>query len=165
MNDKAKYIALSVFDFLFTLGAPVMVIIYNYVIPTNSVGYKITLSGIVLLVAVVFTAKEMFEKNYRRRYDTLLQQLAEATDENVKKSVSDAINKHKTKNLIYQRLMVLLPFVVLYAVTWFGTVSLETLRGSVGFILIGLATGSIFNITKRPVGDRVSLQKIINRRK
>lgn len=161
MGDKAKYITLSVFDFLFTLGVPLGVIIYNYVVPTTTLGYKITLSGIVILVTAVFTAKAMFEKSFRSKYDTMLQQLAEATDESAKNAISEAINRHKTKNRIYQRLMVLLPFVILYAVTWFGAVSLDALRGSVGFILTGLAAGSVFNITKKPIGDRIALQKII----
>ena len=118
MTDKAQYILYSILDFGLTFGGTAGVIVYNYITPTNPLGYKLTLGGIILLIALVLTAKAIFEKHYREKYDTMLQQLAEATDPAVKQEISDKINEHKIKNNVYQRLMLLLPFMVLYL--WLG---------------------------------------------
>lgn len=93
-----------------------------------------------------------------------MQQLAEATYEADKKAISEAIDKHKLKNNIYQRLMILLPFVILYVVTWLGATSLDNLRGTIGIILASMGVGSVFNILKKPLAEQVSLNKIIKKR-
>lgn len=165
MSDKAKYILYSILDFGLTFGGTAGVIVYNYITPTNSLGFKLTLTGIALVVALILTAKAIFEKKYREKYDTLLQQLAEATNDEQKKAISAEINKHKLKNNIYQRMMVLLPFAILYIVTWLGATSLENLNGTVGLILASMGAGSVFNIAKKPLGEKVSLQKITKKKK
>lgn len=165
MSDKVKYWLYQVLDFAFTFGGTAGVILYNYLTPDTSTGYKLTLTGIILVVAVVLFAKAVFEKGYREKYDTLLQQLAEATDNESKAAISEAINKHKTANYIYSRLMLLLPFVILYVVTWLGATALSDLHGTVGLIMASMGIGSVFNIIKRPVADRVSLAKITKNKK
>lgn len=165
MSDKAKYILYSLLDFGLTFGGSAGVIVYNYITPTNSLGFKLTLTGITLFVVLLFTAKAMFEKNYRNKHDTLLQQLAEATDQEAKNGISKELEKHKIKNNIYQRLMVLMPFAILYIVTWLGATSLESLNGTVGLILASMSAGSVFNILKKPIGEKVSLQRIVNKNK
>lgn len=163
MSEKAKYILCSLLDFGLTFGGTGAVIVYNYITPDNTLGFKLTFSGIVLVVALLLTSKAIFEKQYRQKYDTLLQQLAEATDQSQKTAISEAINAYKTKNNIYQRLMLLMPFAVLYVVTWLGAVSLKNLSGTVGLILLSMGAGSVFNIIKKPIGEKVSLNKILKK--
>lgn len=164
INDNVKYIILSILDFAFTFGGSAGVIIYNYISEDNSVGYKLSLTGIVLLVVLIFTAKELFEKSYRRKYDTLLQQLAETIKEEDKKLISKKLNELKTWNNIYQRLIVLIPFAVLYAITFLTINSLENLRGTVGLILACMSAGSVFNVVKKPFGERAKLNKILKKK-
>lgn len=160
---KAKYIIYSLLDFGLTFGGAAGVIVYNYIAPDNSLGYKITLSGIILVVVLLFVAKYIFEKSYRQKYDTLLQQLAEATNETDKKAIAEAIEKHKITNNIYQRLTILLPFALLYVVTWLGATTLDSLKGTTGLILLTMGAGSIFNILKKPLKEKISLEKITKR--
>lgn len=160
MNDKAKWILYNIFDFAFTWVGSAAVIVYNCITPANSPKFKITLGGISLIVALLCTAKAMYEKSYREKYDMYLQQLAEAIDPNVKAEISKKLNVHKQKNDIYQRAMLVMPFLILYIVTYFGARSLESLSSTVGLILASLLGGSVFNVIKKPVGDRVALQKI-----
>lgn len=160
MTDKVQYILYSILDFGLTFGGTAGVIVYNYVTPTNPLGYKLTLGGIILLIALVLAAKAIFEKHYREKYDTMLQQLAEATDPAIKQEISERINQHKIKNNIYQRLMILLPFMVLYLCTWLGATAFENLQASVGLILVSMGIGSVFNILKKPVKERMDLAKI-----
>lgn len=160
MTDKAQYILYSILDFGLTFGGTAGVIVYNYITPTNPLGYKLTLGGIILLIALVLAAKAIFEKHYREKYDTMLQQLAEATDPAIKQEISERINQHKIKNNVYQRLMILLPFMVLYLCTWLGATAFENLQASVGLILVSMGVGSVFNILKKPVKERMDLAKI-----
>lgn len=164
MSDKAKYILYSILDFGLTFGGTAGVIVYNYITPTNSLGFKLTFTGIILVVALVLTAKAVFEKGYRQKYDTLLQQLSEAKGDETKAAISAELNKHKTKNYIYQRMMILLPFAILYVVTYLGATSLENLNGTVGLILASVGAGSVFNVIKKPVGERVKLDKITKKK-
>lgn len=163
MTDKAQYILYSILDFGLTFGGTAGVIVYNYVTPTNPLGYKLTLGGIILLIALVLTAKAIFEKHYREKYDTMLQQLAEATDPAIKQEISERLNQHKIKNNVYQRLMLLLPFMVLYLCTWLGATAFENLQASVGLILVSMGIGSVFNILKKPVKERMDLAKITSK--
>ena len=160
MTDKAKYLVCNILDYAFTYGGTAAVIIYNYVSPANSMPFKISFTGIILVVALIFYMKASFEKHYREKHDNLLQQLAEATEPETKKKISQKINEHKIKNNIYQRLMMLLPFIVLFVVSWFGQVTLSSLRGTVGLILISLCAGSIMNIIKKPIKEKIDLEKI-----
>jgi len=164
MSDKFRYIIFTICDFAFSLGGSSAVIVVNCISPDNSVGYKLTLSGIVLLVFLILTAKSLFEKSYRKKYDTLLQQLAEATSPEDKQSISLTLNAHKLKNDIYQRLMVLLPFAILYIVTWLGTTSLASLQSTVGLILASLSAGSVFSVIRKPLGEKLSLEKITRKK-
>ena len=74
--------------------------------------------------------------------------------------ISEKINAHKIKNNIYQRLMLLLPFIVLFVVSWFGEVMLSSLRGTVGLILTSLTAGSVMNVIKKPIKEKIDLEKI-----
>lgn len=160
MNDTQKYWLFNLLDFGITFGGTAGVIIYNYIVPTNPLGFKLTFTGIILLVALVLYSKAVFEKSYRKKYDMYLQQLAEATTEEDKTSIKQALDKHKTANNIYQRLVILLPFVILFIVTWLGEVSLANLRGTVGLILLSLVGGSVFYVLKQPYYEKMKLAKI-----
>ena len=162
---KKKYITYSILDFVLTFGGSGAVILYNYLVPDTSMGYKLSLTGIILFIAVLFTAKAIFEKHFREKLDTMLQQLAEATDPEVKQVISEDINKHKVKNSIYQRLMLLLPFIVLVFVTTVAMKWLADLRASAGLILVSMGAGSVFNVLKKPQGDAVRMENYKKRAK
>lgn len=160
MSDKVKYILYTIFDWGLTFGGTAAVIVYNFVTEDNSTGYKLGFGGIVLVVAMIFSAKYMFEKSYRTKLDTYLQQLAEATDTEVKSAISKKIESLKTQNNIYERLMTLLPFAVIYVVTWLGSTSLASLQSTTGLILASMGAGSVFNVLKKPLQAKISLAKI-----
>ena len=100
MTDRVKYIVYSLLDFALTFGGTAAVIVANYLDKNSGAGYKLALSGVVLAVAVLLSAKAMFEKSYREKYDTLLQQMAEATSTDLKRVIAEKLNAHKIKNNI-----------------------------------------------------------------
>lgn len=160
MNDRAKYIIYSILDFGLFYGGTAGVIVYNYITPDNTLGYKLTFTGICLLIALILMSKAIFEKHYRQKMDSLLEQLANATDPDVKAGIKEQLDKHKTKDAIYKQLMILLPFIILYVVTWLGATALSSLNGTVGLILLSMTGGSIFNILKKPIGERLNVEKV-----
>ena len=159
MSNKSQYITFSILDFLLTFGGSATIIVFNF-ISENSMKYKLTLSGIVLVIALIFTAKAIFEKHYRDKLDSYLQQLARATDERVKEAISTKIDKLKMEQNIYSRLIIILPFAIIYVITYLGQIELEKLNGCVGFIILSLASGGVFNIIKKPAYEKWQLDKI-----
>lgn len=159
MKTKTKYIITNILDYVFTYGGTAGVVIYNCIAPDNSLGFKLSLGGIVILIALIFAMKSMFEKSFRRTYDTLLQQLAEATDD-TKPAITKELESFKTKKNILDRIVVLMPFIVLYLFTLIGQVSFESLNGTVGFVLLSMGIGSVFNVIKKPLQEKYSLEKI-----
>lgn len=160
MSDKAKKILYLILDIALTYGGTAGVIVYNYVSPTNSLGYKMTLTGIVLVVAFVLFIKARFEKNYQKKMDNYLQELARATDTSVKEKISAEIDKLKLANQIYQKVMILLPFALVCLVAELGAVSMKSLGATSGLILISLGGGSIFNILKNNISEKIAIDKL-----
>ena len=103
-------------------------------------------------------AKSMFEKHYREKLDTMLKQLAEVTDPSVKSVISEEIKKHKIKNTIYERLMLLLPLIVFVFITTVAIRWLQDIRASAGLILLSMGAGSVFNVIKKPVAEKVKAE-------
>ena len=162
MSNKTKYFTFSVLDFGLTFGGSIAIIVFNF-ISENTYKYKITLGGIILIIGLLFTAKAIFEKHYRDKLDMLLQQLAKADNTDVKNGISEKIDKLKMEQNIYSRVMLMLPFASIYAVTYFGEVELHTLNGCIGFILAFIGSGSVFNILKKPAYEKWQYDKIVKK--
>lgn len=160
MSLKAKYVLFTVLDFALTFGGTAGVIILNFLEKDTSVGYKLTLGGTVLVICLLFFAKAVFEHNYRNRLDNLLQQLAMATDTETKMAVNEKIEAQKKRNIVYQRITVLLPFAVLFIVTYLGANALEHIHQSAGLVLVTLGGGSIFNVVRKPMASQIQLNKL-----
>ena len=160
MSIKAKYIICSILDFGLTWGGSAAVILYNYITPTNSSMFKVSFTAVVLLIALLLVAKAIFEKTYQEKMNAYLEQLATTEDLAVKQEIQKKIGNHKLKNNIYQRLVMILPFAVLYIVTLLSIDSLQTLSGTIGLILIAMGAGSIFNVLKKPLAEKRQIEKI-----
>ena len=81
---RVGYILSSILDYGLTFGGTMGIIIYNYVDPENSESFKITVSGIILVIAMLMSCKTIFEHNYQNKQNTLLQQLATTPDQEKK---------------------------------------------------------------------------------
>lgn len=160
MSNKTKYLVYNILDWGLSVGGSAGVILYNYITPDNSLGFKLTFSGIVLLVTFLFVCKGIFEKQYQKVTNGLLENLASETDPDVKTQIKNEIAKHETKNDIYNRLVVLLPLIVLLIVCSLGADVMKDMQGTIGFIIIALAGGSVFNILKKPVKKSLNAEKM-----
>ena len=160
MSNKTKYLVYNILDWGLSVGGSAGVILYNYITPDNSLGFKLTFSGIVLLVTFLFVCKGIFEKQYQKVTNGLLENLASETDPDVKMQLKNEIAKHETKNDIYNRLVILLPFIVLLIVCSLGADVMKDMQGTIGFIIITLGGGSVFNILKKPVKKSLNADKM-----
>lgn len=159
MSNRAKYVWANILDFVFTYGGSAGLIVLNYV-SANSSKYKITLTGVILVVAMVFTAKHLFEKTYRDKMDSYLQALASESDTATKSEINSAIDELKMKNSIYQRILVLLPFCIIYIISYLGEKELHDLRYTTGLLLATLGIGGVFNVIKTPLYEKAQIEKI-----
>lgn len=159
MSAKTKYVWCNILDFVFTYGGSAGLIVLNYV-SANSSKYKLTITGIMLVVAMVFTCKHIFEKSYRAKMDMYLQALASTTDADEKKEINDNIDSLKMKNSIYNRVIILMPFMILYIVSYLGEIELHNLRYTTGLLLATLGIGGVFNVIKTPYYEQAQLDKI-----
>ncbi len=162
MSSKSKYILTSVLDFIFTYGGSTLVIGINY-ITENNFKYKLTITGIMMLVALVFTAKHLFEKGYRNKMDNLLQLLAATSNEDEKIEINNQIETLKKKRAIYDRIVIMLPFMILYIIAYMGEKELHTLKYTTGILLTTLGVGGVFNVMKQPLYDEYKKDKIKNK--
>ena len=159
MSAKAKYWLLNILDFIAAYGGTTGAIVINYV-SENSAKYKITFTGIILIIAMLFTCKHIFEKSYRDKMDTYLQALASATDTAVKEEINKNIDSLKVKNDVYQKALLLLPFAIIYLLTYLGEKELNSLRGTTGVLLISLGAGAVCNVLKKPLYNQLKIEKI-----
>lgn len=160
MSNRGKYLLFNILDWCLTWGGTAAVIVVNYLEPYNPLPYKLTLSGIILVVALIFVGKANFEKSYRKKYDNLLQQLAYVTNVDDKEAINKKIEQLKIQNSIIDRVIMILPFVVVYIVTKLADYLLVSLGATAGLIIVSMGAGSIFNVVKQPYYDKAALEKL-----
>lgn len=166
MSNKAKYIIYSVLEYALTFGGTGAVIVYNYVQPDTSLGYKLSFTGIVLIFVIVLVAKAMFEHSYQDKMNDLLQALASATDNSVKEELNNEIERLKVSNEIYQKITTLLPIAMMLAVCYLAIDYLTELTDVLEAILLALGGGGLFGVLKVPLGDKAAeerAQKKVNK--
>ena len=54
MTNRGKYLLCNIFDWALTWGGTAAVIVANYLEPYNPLPYKLTLTGIILVVVLIF---------------------------------------------------------------------------------------------------------------
>ena len=59
--------------------------------------------------------------------------------------------------------MILLPFAILFIVTFLGATALSDLNGTVGLVLASMGAGSVFNVLKKPVKEKLDMEKLNNK--
>ena len=160
MSNRGKYLLFNILDWCLTWGGTAAVIVVNYLEPYNPLPYKLALSGIILVVALIFVGKANFEKSYRKKYDNLLQQLAYVTNVDDKEAINKKIEQLKIQNSIIDRVIMILPFVVVYIVTKLADYLLVSLGATAGLIIVSMGAGSIFNVVKQPYYDKAALEKL-----
>ena len=160
MSEKAKYILYTILDMCLTYGGTTAILVLNYIDKDTSLGYKLSLSGIVLVLLLVFFVKKQFESSYQEKVNTYLQQIATATDEDIKSDLAKELETYKVSKYIYNRIVMLLPFALAFVLTYLAVAWFEDLNTSLGVILISMGAGSVFNVLRQPVAEKAKMEKL-----
>lgn len=168
MSNKGKYILYSLLEYALTFGGTGAIIVLNYISPDTSTGYKLSFTGVVLVLVIVWVAKSMFEHSYQNKMNDYLQALASSTDPTLKEQINEQIENLKTANAIYQKTTTLLPLILMLVVCYLAIDYLQELTSVLEACLLALGGGSIFGVLKTPLKDKIvteaALKKVANKK-
>lgn len=163
MTNKGKYILYSVLDYLLTFGGTAAIVIFNYIDPDTSTGYKLSLTGVLLILIMVFVAKSMFEHSYQNKMNDYLQALASTSDIAVKEQINADIEKLKIANATYQKITTLLPLALMLVCCYLAIDYLEELTGVLEACLLSMGGGAVFSVLKEPLKDKVVQERALSK--
>lgn len=163
MTNKGKYILFSLLEYMITFGGSGAAIVYNYISPDTSTGYKLSLTGVLLIVLMVLVAKSMFEHSYQNKMNDYLQALASETNLDVKKQINEDIVKLKTMNSVYERLTTLMPIVLMLVCCYLAIDYLKELTSVLEACTVSMGSGAVFGVLKEPLKDKVVQEKAMKK--
>lgn len=169
MTNKAKYIIYTILEFALTFGGSGAIIVANYISPDTSIGYKLSFTGILLIVIIALTAKTMFEHTYQNKMNDYLQALASTTDASVKEQINEDIERLKICNAVYQKLTALLPIALMLIMCYLAIDYLAELTDVLEACFVAMGGGAVFGVLKEPLKDKMvqetALKKVSKKQK
>lgn len=155
MTNKGKYILYSVLDYLLTFGGTGAIVVLNYVSPDTSTGYKLSFTGVLLIVIMVMVAKSIFEHSFQNKMNDYLQALASTSDTAVKEQINSEIEKLKIANATYQKITTLLPLALMLVCCYLAVDYLKELTSVLEACLLSMGGGAVFSVLKEPLKDKM----------
>lgn len=155
MTNKGKYILYSVLDYLLTFGGTGAIVVLNYVSPDTSTGYKLSFTGVLLIVIMVMVAKSIFEHSFQNKMNDYLQALASTSDTAVKEQINSEIEKLKIANATYQKITTLLPLALMLVCCYLAIDYLKELTSVLEACLLSMGGGAVFSVLKEPLKDKM----------
>lgn len=163
MSNKGKYILYTILDYLLTFGGTGVIIVLNYVNPDTSTGYKLSFTGVLLIVIMVMVAKSMFEHTFQNKMNDYLQALASTSDTAVKDQINSEIEKLKITNAVYNKITTLLPLALMLVCCYLAIDYLEELTGVLETCLLSMGGGAVFSVLKEPLKDKIIQEKALSK--
>lgn len=155
MSNKGKYILYSILDYMLTFGGTGAIVVLNYITPDTSIGYKLSFTGVLLIVVMVLVAKSMFEHTYQNKINDYLQALASTSDTAVKEQINGEIEKLKVANATYEKITTLLPLALMLVCCYLAIDYLKELTSVLEACLISMGGGAVFSVLKEPLKDKI----------
>lgn len=159
MSNKGKYILYTILEYALTFGGTGAIIVANYITPDTSVGYKLSFTGILLVLIIVLTAKSMFEHTYQNKMNDYLQALASASNTEVKEQINESIERLKVANATYQKITTLLPLVLMLVCCYLAIDYLIELTSVLEACILSMGGGAVFSVLKEPLKDKIVTEK------
>lgn len=155
MTNKGKYILYTILDYLLTFGGTAAIVVFNYIDPNTSTGYKLSFTGVLLIVIMVMVAKSIFEHSFQNKMNDYLQALASTSDTAVKEQINSEIERLKIANATYQKITTLLPLALMLVCCYLAIDYLKELTGVLEACLLSMGGGAVFSVLKEPLKDKV----------
>lgn len=163
MTNRGKYILYSVLEYLLTFGGTGAIVVFNYINPNTSTGYKLSFTGVLLILIMVMVAKTMFEHSYQNKMNDYLQALASASDTEVKNSINESIESLKVTNAVYEKITTLLPIALMLVVCYLAIDYLKELTSVLEACLVSMGGGAVFSVVKVPLKDKIVEEKALKK--
>ena len=163
MSLKGKYILYTILDYALTFGGTGAIIIFNYITPDTSIGYKLSFTGVLLIIVMVLTAKSMFEHSYQNKMNDYLQALASATDTAVKEQINADIETLKVTNRVYEKITTLLPLALMLVCCYIAIDYLKELTNVLEACLLAMGGGAVFSVLKEPLKDKIVQERALKK--
>lgn len=163
MTNKGKYTLYSVLDYLLTFGGTGAIIVMNYISPDTSTGYKLSFTGVLLILIMVMVAKSMFEHSYQNKMNDYLQALASTSDTAVKDQINSDIESLKIANATYQKITTLLPLALMLVCCYLAIDYLEELTSVLEACLLSMGGGAVFSVLKEPLKDKIVQERALKK--
>lgn len=146
-----KKIIYTVGEIVFVVGVPALLVIMNYSSwGEGTTGFKIGLTGIILLLVVyIFLRKVILKKHFDRLRDSITQHLADLkveTNEERKKALRDRIKFERTIECVISFITPALLLGALFIVCQALESAAVKMSGTIGFIAASEIVGLIFSI-------------------
>lgn len=147
----SKKTILTILNYLFSYVGVAAIVVVDFIVPTNSWGYKLSLAGIVFIIAFAMVAKAKFVRSFQDKMNELLEALATAMTEEEKQVQKKKLASLKMKKAIVDKVDTLFPLIILcFATSWAGA-WLQEMSGVIGLCLLSMGIGAGFDIWKRSV--------------
>ena len=146
-----KKIIYTVGEIVFVVGVPELLVIMNYSSwGEGTTGFKIGLTGIILLLVVyIFLRKVILKKHFDRLKDSITQRLADLkveTNEERKKALRDRIKYERTIECVINFITPALLLGALFIVCQALESAAVKMSGTIGFIAASEIVGLVFSI-------------------
>lgn len=146
-----KKIIYTVGEIVFVVGVPALLVIMNYSSwGEGTTGFKIGLTGIILLLVVyIFLRKVILKKHFDRLKDSITQHLADLkveTNEERKKALRDRIKFERTIECVINFITPALLLGALFIVCQALESAAVKMSGTIGFIAASEIVGLVFSI-------------------
>ena len=146
-----KKIIYTVGEIVFVVGVPALLVIMNYSSwGEGTTGFKIGLTGIILLLVVyIFLRKVILKKHFDRLKDSITQHLADLkveTNEERKKALRDRIKYERTIECVINFITPALLLGALFIVCQALESAAVKMSGTIGFIAASEIVGLVFSI-------------------
>lgn len=146
---KARKIVFTVLEILFVAAVPAALIIWNYSTwGEGTTGFKISVTGILLLIVVFFVLKAVFLNRYLKRMSDRAAQheadLKVETDEKKKENLRKALRTERSIEALLSYVMPLLAVAGLYVLALVLESAAVRLSGTFGLCAASMVIGFVF---------------------
>lgn len=146
---KARKIVFTVLEILFVAAVPAALIIWNYSTwGEGTTGFKISVTGILLLIVVFFVLKAVFLNRYLKRMSDRAAQheadLKVETDEEKKENLRKALRTERSIEALLSYVMPLFAVAGLYVLALVLESAAVRLSGTFGLCAASMVIGFVF---------------------
>lgn len=146
---KARKIVFTVLEILFVAAVPAALIVWNYSTwGEGTTGFKISVTGILLLIIVFFVLKAVFLNRYLKRMSDRAAQheadLKVETDEEKKENLRKALHTERSIEALLSYVMPLLAVAGLYVLALVLESAAVRLSGTFGLCAASMVIGFVF---------------------